>query len=249
MNFAIPSYRRPRCRTVDKYPGVVFIDRHDEAAYRDVHPDAEYHIVPDEWQGSSSRIRNYIQDWYFSRDEPVVMLDDDIHTIGWLHNTETGKGIYEKRELSFEQVDAAADQMAQCCHDAGFRMFGCNTTWQYVSYAANVPFSTHAFIGGPFLGMLPNELRYDERISLKNDYDIVCQHIARYGGVWRCNMMYYSAEMGCQGNTDVGGVSLERNREEEARQLDILCQKWGAWIRRPKGKDINPILNIPIKGL
>ena len=128
-------------------------------------------------------------------------------------------------------------------------MFGCNTTWQYVSYAANVPFSTHAYIGGPFQGFIPSELRYDEALPLKEDYDMVCQQIARFHGVLRYNMMYYSSDQGCKGHAQRGGCTLTRNTAEEAREMDGLCRKWGAWVRRPKGKDINPTLRIPIKGL
>lgn len=247
MRFCIPSYRRPACKTLDRYPDcAVYVDPSDEDAYRAEHPDAEIVVLPDGVQGNVARVRNWILDHVGG---PVVLLDDDIDVIGHMVPDHEGRGIYRKIPLSMGELDAVADQMAECCHGWGFRMFGCNTTWQYVSYAMNVPFSTHAFVGGPFQGFVPNPLRYDESLPLKEDYDMVCQQVARYQGVLRYNMMYYSCDQGCKGNAQRGGCTLERNTAEEAREMDALVAKWGKWIRRPKGRDINPTLRIPIKGL
>lgn len=247
MRFCVPSYRRPSCKTLDKYPEcAVYVSPEDVDAYRSVHPDAEYVVMPEGVQGNVCRVRNFILD---AEEGPVVMLDDDVDTIGYMVLDDGAPGIYRKVELSMGELDAVADSMAECCEGYGFRMFGCNTTWQYVSYAANVPFSTHAFIGGPFQGFIPNPLRYDESLNLKEDYDMVCQQIARYHGVLRYNMMYYSCDQGCKGNAQQGGCTVDRNTAEEERQMGALIAKWGSWVKRPKGKDINPVLRIPIGGM
>ena len=103
---------------------------------------------------------------------------------------------------------------------------------------------------------LKNNIRYDETLPLKEDYDLAIQHLNEYRGILRLNGYHYI----CEQSTNKGGCASIRNRQREKEQFDLLQKKWGSEIVREdtsnKGKtkkvkkfDYNPIVKVPIKGI
>jgi sensor c-di-GMP phosphodiesterase-like protein len=127
------------------------------------------------------------------------------------------------------------------------------------SYRENAPFSTVSYIGGPFQVFLKgNEIYYDERLPLKEDYDMTLQQLNKYRVVLRANKFFYSVKQSEQ----AGGCATYRNLEREKKQLEMLQKKWGKKIvridnnnrshnlKKEKTKiDYNPIIKPPIKGI
>jgi len=128
-------------------------------------------------------------------------------------------------------------------------------------YLATCPFRTHVFIGGPFQVILKTDLRYDERMMLKEDYDYVLQHLNRYRRILRVDKYYHRNLLA----ENIGGCADYRTSELETRSMEALMRKWGRKIVRLdtglaaganpiKNKtrqimDWNPRLHIPIKGV
>ena len=117
-----------------------------------------------------------------------------------------------------------------------------------------------SYIGGPFQIFLKgNECFYDERLPLKEDYDMTIQQINRYRIALRINKFFYRVQQAEQS----GGCAVYRNLEKERQQLELLRKKWGHKIikmdsqdRSHKGKkkhgvafDFNPVIRVPIRGL
>jgi hypothetical protein len=80
-----------------------------------------------------------------------------------------------------------------------------------------------SIILGPFSVHLKNDIRYDETLPLKEDYDLAIQHLNEYRGILRLNGYHYI----CEQSTNKGGCASIRNRQREKEQFDLL-QKNGA---------------------
>lgn len=124
------------------------------------------------------------------------------------------------------------------------------------AYRHFTPFSTNAYIGGPFQCFLKgNRCWYDENLPLKEDYDMTLQQLNKERVVLRVNAYHYL----CKQSEQKGGCAVYRNRIREKQQLEALQQKWGEdivrvdksnWGKKTKvHEDYNPILKIPIKGI
>lgn len=144
------------------------------------------------------------------------------------------------------------------CNDLGFKLWGVNINKDALNYKHCLPFNTKAMILGPFCAhMRGTEIRYDERLPLKEDYDLAIQHLNKYRGILRLNKYHYI----CKQSVNPGGCATYRNYEREEQQLRLLQKKWGKDIvKQDKSKmakskkekvniDYNPIVRVPIKGV
>lgn len=103
---------------------------------------------------------------------------------------------------------------------------------------------------------LKNPIRYDERLPLKEDYDITLQHMLKYRGALRVQKYHYN----CKQSEQKGGCATYRSMIKEKEQFDLLVKKWGSDIvrydstvrkgtKKQKSFDYNPIIKVPIKGV
>ena len=102
-----------------------------------------------------------------------------------------------------------------------------------------------------------NPLRYDERLPLKEDYDMTLQNCNKYRGCLRVNKYHYD----CKQSKQAGGCASYRNYDREIQQLKALQAKWGDDIVKidtvlnhnakkvKKNIDYNPVIHIPIAGV
>ena len=104
------------------------------------------------------------------------------------------------------------------------------------------------------MGFINNDLRFDERIPLKEDYDYCIQNCNTYRKLLRINFAY----MVKKDHGNLGGCADMRTLSREVEQLELLQKKWGKGIvkndttqrgKKIKGFDLNPIVKIPIKGI
>jgi hypothetical protein len=86
-------------------------------------------------------------------------------------------------------------------------------------------FSTANFILGDFFVAEPSsKARFDETMSLKEDYDYTCSHLKENGAVLRCNKMMVQARH----STNAGGAVATRDAQgkKERENIAILQRKW-----------------------
>lgn len=253
-----PSYKRPKVETLDYLPFCkVWVDNKEYDEYIKVNKGFEKNIirVPDGIQGNVSRIRNYIMDKEFENGaDVVVIIDDDLKGIYHFEN----KDGYAYKEILVKQ-DEFLDFIEKgtiLCNEFGFKLWGVNLNKDALNYTHCLPFNTKNIILGPFSCHIKGtEIRYDENLPLKEDYDLAIQHLNKYRGILRFNKYHYN----CKQSVNPGGCATYRNYEREKQQFDLLRKKWGSEIvkqdRSKKTKkqkiniDYNPIIKIPIKGV
>ena len=78
------------------------------------------------------------------------------------------------------------------------------------------------------MAFVENELRFDEGLPLKEDYDMCLQQIRRYRGVLTVNYAFVEGDFGKLS----GGTSIRRNYHNEFEQFKLFKSKWGSGIVR-----------------
>lgn len=251
-----PSYRRADLITTHKYlPMVrVYVDRSEAEEYRRSNPGLEVVECPDGVQGNVCRVRNYILDEEFKAGaDVVVIVDDDLEGI---YRWQRGMA----KKIPTEEFLWWVEKYSILAREWGARFWGININRDKQIYYETVPFNTRSPVLGPFqVHLRESDIRYDERLPLKEDYDISLQHLARYRIILRIAGAYYN----CKQSEQRGGCSVYRNLEREKEQLLKLRKKWGgkivrvdksSWQAHNKKKerkriDFNPVIRVPIKGV
>lgn len=255
ISVCVPSYKRPKVETFKYIPfAKVFVDEGEYDDYIQANKGYEENIISVRKgvQGNLCRIRNYIIDTEFeSGVDVVVIVDDDM------------KGIYrwynKKRELlPTDEIMDFIYRYSILAMDLGAYFWGINVNTDKQVYREYTPFSTVSYIGGPFQAFIKDGgLRYDEKLPLKEDYDMTLQQLNKFRKVLRVNAYHYDVKQSEQ----KGGCATYRNYEREEQQLKLLQKKWGSRIVKIDGADAhnmkkkktridyNPIINVPIKGI
>lgn len=261
MNISVnaPSYKRPAgVKTLDYIPFCkIWVDESEAGEYREHNPGAEIVACPKGVQGNLRRVRNYILDQEFNNGMDVVLIvDDDLH---YLEGFEYRDGFaYNRRKIETDDILPFLEKYSLMAEEIGAKFWGLNCNADAMAFRQYTPFSTVAYIGGPFQCFLRgNRCRYDESLPLKEDYDMTLQQLNLERVVLRLNGYHYI----CEQSTIPGGCAAIRNREREAQQFDALQRKWGSKIvkrdqsnkgkseKERKWEDYNPIIKIPIKGV
>ena len=264
MNISVccPSYKRPRVETLAYLPFCkVYVAPEEFEDYLEFNPKHQENIIVCDKgvQGNVGRVRNYILDTEFKNGADVVCLvDDDLKAINHFEMSEDKIYAYEKIKIKHTEFLDFIYRFTMLCKEWGYMMWGVNINCDTMSFRQYTPFSTTSVILGPFSCFLKgNECRYDERLPLKEDYDMFIQNCNKYRGVLRLNGYHYV----CRQSEQKGGCAMYRNMEREKEQFDLLQRKWGSNIvkldRSNKGRskkqrkyiDYNPIIKIPIKGV
>ena len=256
-----PSYKRPKVKTLDYIPYCkVWVDCDEYQDYLEQNPRFAENIVscPKGIQGNLCRIRNYILDKEFENGADVVcIVDDDLQGIYRFYPDKDTNFGYLKEKINADDLLMFIEKYSIMCEDLGYKFWGVNCNSDHLNYNHYTPFSTVVYIGGPFgCHLAGTEIRYDESLPLKENYDLALQHCNKYRGVLRVNAYHYD----CKQSEQAGGCATYRNREREEQQLLALIKKWGSKIvkvdRSNKGKtnkqkmlDYNPIIKVPIKGV
>jgi len=247
MKIYAPSYKR--CDGVKTHlllPNVIYCVAEFEAQkYIDKGYNVE--IIPNKVQGNISRVRNYILDNYIK--DYGLIVDDDIEGIKrWTLRDGNPKAI------NVDYLEEFIESGFVHCEEFGAKLWGLNIIGDKGSYREYTPFSLTNPISGAFMGFINNNLRFDERIPLKEDYDYSIQNINVHRRLLRFNHTF----MIKKDHGNKGGCADYRTIGREVEQLELLQKKWGKKIvkndttqrgKKTKGFDINPIINIPIKGI
>ena len=179
--------------------------------------------------------RNCILDKRITKN--IIMVDDDLTSIRWLLKRKDivldNASIIKLIKTGFEMAS-----------DAKCGLWGLNLNTDPLSYHVNKPFSFSLPVLGTFSGILDDSLRYDENITLKEDYDYFIQQMMKYRKVLRFNFLHYE----CDHLKMKGGCQEYRTLNEESRQKVLLQEKWGSKIVKynyiRKGESTNMIVKV-----
>lgn len=253
VSVCCPSYKRPVVETLDYLPFCrVYVDCKEYDDYVKANPGADIVSCPEGVQGNLCRVRNYIIEQELKENDAVLIVDDDL------------KGIYYWEKLKKHRVEPDdfkdfIKKYSQVAKDLGAFFWGVNVNQDKQCYREYSPFSTISYIGGPFQCFLKgNNCLYDEKLPLKEDYDMTLQQLNKNRVVLRVNKFFYD----CKQSEQAGGCATYRNFEREKSQLEALRKKWGKSIvkidksdrshnsvKKKTKIDYNPVIIVPIKGI
>ena len=248
LTIAAPSWKRASsCFTHRYLPDVKYVVCTDQAdGYR-----AEGVPVwecPNSAQGNLCRVRNWIMDQCETK--WLLLVDDDLSGLGRFNGN-------AKQKLSTEQAMEAIVAGFELAEEFGVRMWGINCLPDKGAYREYTPFSLNNYLGGPFQAFIDMDLRYDESLPLKEDYDLTLQVMNKYRKALRINYLHYEVKQ----HTNAGGCASYRTISREMEQFELLQRKWGDQIvrrdsggskvdrKREQTYDINPIIKVPIGGV
>mmetsp|Transcript_45850 Transcript_45850/g.147230 ORF Transcript_45850/g.147230 Transcript_45850/m.147230 type:complete len:445 (-) Transcript_45850:77-1411(-) len=134
------------------------------------------------------------------------------------------------RRLVISPVAAARFLLARMrASELGPKLGGVLPTGNIARGLAHASVTTHHFILGDFfVSEAQSEVRFDPKLTLKEDYDFTCSHIERHGAVLRCNRMVLDVAH----YSNAGGAVSIRNAAEEQKNIKILMTKWPKAIRK-----------------
>lgn len=151
--------------------------------------------------------------------------------------------------LSPYDVEEFVENGFNMANELNVKYWGMNLLPDKGAYREYTPFSMTQCILGPFQAFNDLDLRYDENLPLKEDYDLSLQVLNKYRKTLRFNMYFYSVKQ----HTNAGGCASYRTKQREIEQFELLQRKWGTKIVQSdpnaKGFDINPIIKVPIRGV
>lgn len=245
MIIAIPSYKRPQdCMTAEYLPSAtIFVHEFEVEEYKKYNPNPII-AIPDSLQKTGmATIRNFILD--NTPDDEVIMIDDDIRSFGY----------YEKGEQIFineEKFLRFAENAFEMTKELGSILWGVNLNNDRKVYREYSPFSLSSVILGPCMGIIKDkDIRFDEKLGLKEDYDYSLQVLNKYRKILRFNKFHYvAAHM-----TKKGGCATYRTTDKELSQAQAFQRKWGSRIVQIQRKlssgrqSINPVVRVPISGI
>lgn len=222
-----PSYKRPSdVRTLDYLPFVkIWVDCKEYEEYKKHYPKADIISCPEGVQGNLCRVRNYILKTEFENGADVVLIIDDDFTClrRYEYNEFEGFG-YDPHIITKDEFLPMVEKYSIIAQDLGAKFWGVNCNCDPMAYRHNTPFSTRSYIGGPFQCFLKgNRCFYDERLPLKEDYDMTIQQLNMERVVLRLNAYHYI----CKQSEQKGGCAAYRNRAREEEQFEMLRKKWG----------------------
>lgn len=246
IHVAIKSYKRAgRVTTFGPFPfASVWVPESQTEQYQ-WHYGDRVMTIPDACDGNLCRKSNAILDR--SPRDWTLILDDDISRVGmW----EGG----QRHWLTPDEIAVLIDHHFDLASRLGVRLWGINQNFDPTSYRVFCPLNLLAPILGPFNGHLIPELRYDETVLGKDDYDFWLQNIHKYHRTMRANKYHYVHDHGKRS----GGFVSMRTADVERQGADRLVDKWGGDVVRPggvKGKRwstgkniLNTRIIVPING-
>jgi hypothetical protein len=251
IHVAIKSFGRAgRVSTLGVVPFAwVWIPESQSAQYEQHYP-GRCRTIPDAADGNLCRKSNAILDnspcpW-------TLILDDDITSI---HYFEGGRD----HTMSPAEIEGVVCHGFDVADQLGVTLWGINQNSDEMAYCTFRPLNFLAPILGPFNGHLTPDLRYDESMRGKDDYDFWLQTIRKHHRTLRFNKYHYIHDHGKR----PGGFVSMRTREKEEAGIRRMREKWGPAVFReggspgarrdreatPRGNILNSLVKVPIPGV
>jgi hypothetical protein len=176
--------------------------------------------------GNLMQSRNFALEHAFKNKKICVQLSDDIKKVV------INKNFGEPKKVDLDY--AINDIVNKFNNVKGVKLLGIPPTDNY--FFANKMVSVNTFCIGDMLFIKPNPLRFDEQLTLKEDYDYTLQHMER-GDVIRYQKYLFTFEH----YSNSGGAVDVRDDKEEQKNIRILKSKWKDKVRLNKKRQ-NEIL-------
>jgi glycosyltransferase involved in cell wall biosynthesis len=166
-------------------------------------------------------------------DAVCVQIDDDLRWMGFARN---------KKVIKSPSTHAVIQDLVKRLTHSDFYLGGVSPTDN--AYFARKRNSSNLFIVGSCCAIKPGSgLYFSTELKLKEDYDYTCQHIARYGGVCRCDDLLASFRH----YSNSGGAVDVRSEFTEQQAVHYLLEHWPGWIKKHPRRSNEVLLRVPRK--
>lgn len=162
---------------------------------------------------------------------PCLQLSDDLKRV---------KKAHSKTDTEQVTLISAAREMLAAGKQFGAKLCGVAPTSNPYFYNPEKPYRDRAFIVGDMILVFPCDLRFDEKMRLKEDYDYTLRHIEAFGQVLRVDNIL--AEFAHRSNK--GGAVSYRTSELERECIAYLKKKWGKAIKDNPRRPDEILLNL-----
>lgn len=252
LNIVIPSYKRSGgIQGYDYFRSAKYVIPESQADdYMKGRDGSRFIVIPDSEDGNIVKKRNWILK---NIPRPLIMIDDDVDKItmteGGDYFTEYGRA-KQMIPLTEEQAESVLIECANLAYLWGCPMFGFNLNTDGRNYQQYKPFSLSQPILGHCCGHLDHDLLYDEKMDLKEDYDMSLQALNKYRKILRINKYAVNAEH----KDNSGGCVSYRTMQREIDACKAIEKKWGTSIIHYKTDGsysdlLNGRVSIPIRGV
>lgn len=223
IHVAIKSYKRAgKVRTLKVVPFAhIWVPESQGEEYERYYP-GRVITIPDERDGNAPKKFNAILD--LSPCPWTMILDDDID----------GIGIWEQRIRRWmlpDEIEQMFCRYFELANQFGVKLWGINQNKDELLYRVFSPFNLTAPVLGPFNGHLEPELRYDEKLVVKSDYDFWLLNILKHRKTLRVNRFHYSHDHGKM----PGGIVSMRTMDAEKEAVEYMRVKWGDRVFKAGG--------------
>lgn len=178
--------------------------------------------------------RNQILE-YFNEWDEIFFMDDDI-TWAFIWYNKNNKWV--KQDLSINQIEQAITKWFKDIKEKGLKLF-----WFYPvqnAFFMSKTIKVNQFIIASAFGMIKTDLKFDENLPLKEDYDFTIQNYIKYGWAIRYNYITFKAKH----YTNAWWCQTERNDNREKISCDYLKQKWWDFIKENPKRENEILLNL-----
>ena len=242
MKYLIPTYRKEKIKTAELFNGLDYLLFCDKQDFEKLSDKYNCYLLPDGIQGNIARVRNYILN--YARDEKIekfAMCDDDISKVNKYDSSLKGR----KKEMNPVDYDYIIDRFSDVFYQkencVGWSM---NETDEPINYKGEIECNNACFMSGTFSVYFTDRItfEFDERLSLKEDYDFTLQALTNGKTIFKFKGLFYLPERITSGLKNFGGCSTYRTNEKEMEQIQLMKDKWGNLIKYKDG-DINGVIN------
>ncbi len=161
--------------------------------------------------------RNSSLEYCFKRNKISIQLSDDLENI--MLNDFTGK-----RTKKYVGISTVVNDIMPHFINSDYLFAGFPPTNN--PFFALKEYEYNKFIVGDFILIKPNELRFDDNLRLKEDYDYTLQHIQKVGCI-----RYQKYLNSFRHYSNSGGAVSYRTNDLEQKTISYLQQKWGECIK------------------
>lgn len=194
--------------------------------YKKAYPNNEILELPDDLQKNMAKVRNFILESCPS--DYIIMVDDDVSQLLYIE---------DKEQQNIDHLEQMIIDGFNLANGLNTKLWGLNLLDDPKAYRVYTPFSLQSPILGPFTAVIRSNIRYDERLSLNEDFDFFLQHVFQYRKTLRFNKYSYRASH----LNKKGGCGAYRLMTDEVKQSQVMKKKWGKKIvRYDFNKSTNP---------
>lgn len=229
IKYYVPSYGRAdtikTLKYLSKAIALVSPKEYDDYIKNNEYAKDRILKLPDGVQGfGKGRCLNYMLDNLWDDADQLIIIDDDVSCVMAHMKNE------KDREVSEEEFYEICENICLLAKEWGCGIWGLSPNSDPMVYDEFKPFRLHAYLDGAITGYVEkNELRYDEKLTIKEDVDYFLQNLKKYHKALRVEKYYLKDEA----FTNKGGCYDLRNSETEKQQFMEMQKKWGVDVIRP----------------